>query len=332
MLVSRPFPLVSLERNDFKQKSSYFNDPLTSKVPLTTPPHLIHSHSSFPISLSSHSALPHLPDPPHPQVSSTYPTFSVPKPPTMNLPPPVHDTSDQDDEDDMATAMGFSSFGTQPQAHPAKRKKYNHVTEAGEDSATGGNTLPLGIPRARTTIDYGMEGRGETSVRRNEEEEGQEGGLLERQDKELEEDQTLEGERGMDAETSMLLKRQTELLRRINESGLSTPNPATETTHAGNNNYYNTGASHPEADTIIRQRNSKDDANTAADEMMLGEELGTARPRPRVGAKDGFEGHTWNEWRKGVRDERGDMAFYDASFVEDPWRGLRTRGGGGEGG
>ncbi|KAL8756630.1 MAG: hypothetical protein Q9199_002817 [Rusavskia elegans] len=250
----------------------------------------------------------------------------------MNLPPPVHDTSDHEKEDDMATAMGFSSFGTQPQAHPAKRKKYNHITEAGEDSATGGNMLPLSIPRARNTIDDGIKGREGSSERRNEEEEGQEGCLLEVELKELEEDEALAREEGIEAETSMLLQRQTELLRRINEGGLSTPDPATETTHPGYNNNYNIGASHPEADIIIRQRSNNDDANTTADEMMLGEELGTARPRPRVGAKDGFEGHTWNEWRKGVRDERGDMAFYDASFVEDPWRGLKTRGGGGEGG
>ncbi|KAI4262759.1 MAG: hypothetical protein L6R42_002069 [Xanthoria sp. 1 TBL-2021] len=251
----------------------------------------------------------------------------------MNLPPPIHDTSDHENEDDMATAMGFSSFGTQSQAHPAKRKKYNHITEAGEDSATGGNTLPLGIPRARTTIDYGINGREESSGRRNEEEEGQEGGLLEGERKELEDDEALEREESMDAETLMLLQRQTELLRRINEGGLSTPDPATETTHPGYNNNCNTGDSHPEAVTIIRQRRQNTHAaNAGPDEIMVGEEQGTARPRPRVGAKDGFEGHTWNEWRKGVRDERGDMAFYDASFVEDPWRGLKTRGGGWEGG
>lgn len=32
----------------------------------------------------------------------------------------------------------------------------------------------------------------------------------------------------------------------------------------------------------------------------------------------------WQALRKGVVvDERGDVAFYDGSFVEDPWRGLR---------
>lgn len=38
----------------------------------------------------------------------------------------------------------------------------------------------------------------------------------------------------------------------------------------------------------------------------------------------------WQALRKGVPDERGDVAFYDASFVEDPWRvlggGIGTRG------
>ncbi len=36
----------------------------------------------------------------------------------------------------------------------------------------------------------------------------------------------------------------------------------------------------------------------------------------------------WGALRRGVRDERGDMAFYDASFVEDPWRGLLVGQGG----
>lgn len=36
----------------------------------------------------------------------------------------------------------------------------------------------------------------------------------------------------------------------------------------------------------------------------------------------------WGALRRGVRDERGDMAFYDASFVEDPWRDLLVGRGG----
>ena len=32
--------------------------------------------------------------------------------------------------------------------------------------------------------------------------------------------------------------------------------------------------------------------------------------------------HDWHALRKGVRDSRGDVAYYDHSFVEDPWKQL----------
>ena len=34
----------------------------------------------------------------------------------------------------------------------------------------------------------------------------------------------------------------------------------------------------------------------------------------------------WNALRKGVRDKNGDTAYYNASFVEDPWAALRGKG------
>lgn len=37
----------------------------------------------------------------------------------------------------------------------------------------------------------------------------------------------------------------------------------------------------------------------------------------------------WQALRRGVLDERGDVAFYDGSFVEDSWRGLEGERGGG---
>ncbi|MCJ1421503.1 hypothetical protein MMC32_007867 [Xylographa parallela] len=35
--------------------------------------------------------------------------------------------------------------------------------------------------------------------------------------------------------------------------------------------------------------------------------------------------HDWNALRKGVRNEEGDVVYYDASFVEDPWKHLVGR-------
>ena len=44
--------------------------------------------------------------------------------------------------------------------------------------------------------------------------------------------------------------------------------------------------------------------------------------RPSAG-EDGYSQYDWHALRKGVRDERGDVAYYDTSFVEDPWKKLR---------
>lgn len=37
--------------------------------------------------------------------------------------------------------------------------------------------------------------------------------------------------------------------------------------------------------------------------------------------------YNWHALRRGVRNEMGDVAYYDASFVEDPWEHLRRSTG-----
>lgn len=39
-------------------------------------------------------------------------------------------------------------------------------------------------------------------------------------------------------------------------------------------------------------------------------------------SQHGLQKHDFKSLRKGIRDEWGDMAYYDGSFVEDPWKGL----------
>lgn len=34
--------------------------------------------------------------------------------------------------------------------------------------------------------------------------------------------------------------------------------------------------------------------------------------------------YDWNVLRRGVKNDRGDVAYYDASFIEDPWKHLTT--------
>ena len=40
----------------------------------------------------------------------------------------------------------------------------------------------------------------------------------------------------------------------------------------------------------------------------------------QVGIRQGE--YDWSALRRGIKDEKGDMAYYDASFVEDPWKHL----------
>ena len=74
-----------------------------------------------------------------------------------------------------------------------------------------------------------------------------------------------------------------------------------------------------------------DDADATADAS-----LGT-HAEPRNGAGEGalrpvrVEDRSAAEWaalRSGVRDEHGDVAYFDWSFVEDPWAGPGGRGRG----
>lgn len=47
--------------------------------------------------------------------------------------------------------------------------------------------------------------------------------------------------------------------------------------------------------------------------------LGSSLGLP-AGKLQGF--YNWQSLKMGIRNERGDVAYYDASFVEDPWRHL----------
>ena len=52
-------------------------------------------------------------------------------------------------------------------------------------------------------------------------------------------------------------------------------------------------------------------------------------PRPNQASNDPHHptSHDWNALRKGVRNARGDICYYDASFVEDPWATLMAARG-----
>ncbi|KAL8804218.1 MAG: hypothetical protein Q9182_002672 [Xanthomendoza sp. 2 TL-2023] len=247
----------------------------------------------------------------------------------MNLPPPVHDnppspstSEDNEDNEDgnraMKAAMGFSSFGTQP---PAKRAKTGHVTLSGGKSGaamTGGNALPLGAPRLRGKVeralgDEGEDGRGGV--------EGMGG------------DVDIVGKEG----GGVLEERQGEVLRRSNHGG--------EGMSAGCGGKDATGIPSAEMGGDDGRRvvssssffSSGEGGSASARDGMKVEDAGsragdtTSRtkhmiPKVQGFTADGFEGHSWAEWKRGVRDERGDLVIFDGSFVEDPWVKLRGKG------
>ena len=102
------------------------------------------------------------------------------------------------------------------------------------------------------------------------------------------------------------------------------------------------GAAHPTSGPPAPTVPAPDDPPPAAEARAAdGTALGAGQ-EPRDVAGDGElrpvrrEDRGAAEWaalRKGVRDEQGDVAYFDWSFVEDPWEGLGSGGGrGGLGG
>ena len=89
-----------------------------------------------------------------------------------------------------------------------------------------------------------------------------------------------------------------------------------------------------------RQGTNVDVANEAGEERLISSEdivgavegIGhsqqfTMDPPMRsvgLGTGGGQANYDWSALKKGVKDERGDVAYYDASFVEDPWKRLKS--------
>ncbi len=77
----------------------------------------------------------------------------------------------------------------------------------------------------------------------------------------------------------------------------------------------------PESQTSLQTHNSLMDTTDTDEAITSLEHDSKAGAFQEAGRRqDGT--WDWQALRKGFRDERGDMAFYDGSFVEDPWRGL----------
>jgi len=193
---------------------------------------------------------------------------------------------------DLAQTMGFSTFGAAP--NPPKRRKLHQDIEGG---GTGGNSIPLGRRReeggrgvARNAGDAGEEHPGE---------EGEEG----------EEEQ--DDERALEQLKSAALKR----LGIAPISATLPPKPPPSTPHHTHPTRTSPQPLGHDSGTGVVAHGG-DTVAQGGDAASQGGDAVTQRERA------GKEAHDWRALRKGVRDENGDVAYYDGSFVEDPWRCL----------
>lgn len=221
-------------------------------------------------------------------------------------------------ETDVAALMGFGSFGDQ---HRGKRRRYDGraeeaVVDGGpspsgqkkeKGSGSGSNKLPLGTGRSRAKKNSDGSSAetpselGETvgaSTRPKGSGAGRGGGGGD------DAQGTGGDERGDRMEESMAVRRHAasrhdEQTRSSEEEHVLPPAQPSVTTG---------GPIHTSLPPKPPQPSMARSENTA--------------PASATGGGTGAENEAWT-LRKGVKLANGDIAYYDASFVEDPWRELR---------
>lgn len=204
-----------------------------------------------------------------------------------SLSPTASATEDQDI--DIASTMGFASFGAKPNP-PKKKRKIRFPSTVSEGS--GSNNTPLGMRGGKhgwpvPDLNAAQEGR-EQQAQGQLRGEKVEGGWKV---------WNVEGDNG-----------EADALGRID--GLAR---APE--------FEDKGPSYIVGDEEIRTS----DGNTnsvMAPPMQLGKSNAEKGPGGLEPGRKTDGQWDWQALRKGVRDARGEMAFYDASFVEDPWKHL----------
>ncbi len=189
--------------------------------------------------------------------------------------------------------MGFASFGAKPNP-PKKKRKISNTNTVSEGS--GSNNTPLGIRGKK----HGAPVSDLKAVQRGREQQGKEQ-LREREGEG-------EGEGGGRMRNGEWASGEADALGRT--GGL-----------VGESDFEDKGPSYIVGDEEIRT--SDGNTNPVMAPPMhpsvsnAGMETGGLEPgRKADGQWD------WQALRRGVRDARGDIAFYDASFVEDPWKHL----------
>lgn len=214
----------------------------------------------------------------------------------------------------LAETMGFSSFGAKP--NPKKKRKLEQPS-----TGSGSNSLPLGTGRRQESelaskMDTGSEKnlRGEANKRE----------IFGRQDAE-------KGEGGDAGNTGEDQGWPTpHNLSNASPPRASNADSLPDLSHTTN---FNDANSTPDLHLPSRMppyhspkplppRPPRSISSSFQNVQSLSQPPWPAQTQPSPYTQQSSQAYDFRALRKGVRDENGDMAYYDESFVEDPWRTL----------
>lgn len=211
--------------------------------------------------------------------------------------------------------MGFSSFGAKP--NPKKKRKLEQTS-----TGSGSNSLPLGAGRRPESqpvnkIDIGSEKKlaGEGNKRED----------LGTHEAEKDED----GDAGTSGEDDGVPNPHNLSNANPPRAPNTDPSPDLQNSHTANfNDANNTPDLHlPSRMSPFHPPNSfpprPPPSMSSVEHVQLPQQPQWPAPtQPSAYAQLSSQAYEIRALRKGIRDENGDMAYYDESFVEDPWRAL----------
>ena len=204
----------------------------------------------------------------------------------------------EDQDIDIASAMGFASFGAKP--NPPKKKRRIGNTDAVSEGS-GSNNTPLGIRGkshggAVLDLTAAQQAKGQQAKGQLDDREGKEGGRRRY-------DEWANGEEDVLGKTGGLVR---------------------------GPDFEDKGPSYIVGDEELRTSEGNTDSIMAPQMHSRVSITGMAPGGLEPGQNTDGQ-WDWQALRRGVTDARGDVAFYDASFVEDPWKHLlNAKGGGGK--
>ncbi len=207
----------------------------------------------------------------------------------------------------LAASMGFSSFGAQP---TAKKRKFNHATDAVVDrqqakqsevpakskNASGSNKTTLGVRERRPPAEISnIVGNGSQSM--STPDKGNKNGALnstrsEQSSAEIASPAVARAEHNDQQESRPGISGSLEQVPSVTATA-NEPNPAI--------------SAMPASDAKDAHQSAHSPAATGSG---------------RASGHGGLSQAELQALRKGVKDERGDVAYFLPSFVEDPWKGL----------